>query len=309
MDKIRREKKNGRLLWLTAIFMILLTASGIRVRAQEETGQTVFLQMPGFVLEQWSPTRQMTVTRNAPVYERPDPQSAVLGSVAQGQYLDAWGQTDTGWYFVAYNGVVGYIRYEAACFLTAPQQESPAFLETEAAGAPNQSTAGAGVVLIGDSRMVTLQAAVERRFGFCPVTVVAQNGGRHEWLHDTGIPQADKVIGKGTRVLINMGVNDLSYVEQYAQDVNAWAAAWIARGATVYYASVNPVWSNVYEITQERVDLFNAALRAKLIPQIVWLDSSSYLKQHGFVSMDGLHYQDETNLLLYQYYMAGMGLA
>lgn len=155
--------------------------------------------------------------------------------------------------------------------------------------------------------MVTLKDAVERNLGSCAAAVVAKNGSRHEWLHDTGIPQADKIIGKGSRVVINMGVNDLSDADKYAKDVNYWAAVWSARGAQIYYASVNPVWANSYGMTEERVKLFNDRLKGQLIPQIIWLDSHDYLMSVGVHASDGVHYKDDTNLVLYQYYLSMIG--
>ena len=316
-------KKLAGLSVRAALILLLAGFWAVPVRAAEPEYLSEVIQMPGFKLEQWDRTRPMAVTLANEVRILPDPGAQSLGTVTAGQFIDSWGQTDTGWYFIAYNGMVGYVRYEAAAFLTAAQQEALALQEaiateqllggkqpsrTAEQPQPVAEAQQAGVVFIGDSRMVTLRESVERKLGFCPVTVVAKSGGRYEWFHDTGASQADKVIGSGTKVLINMGVNDLSNAKSYATDVNAWAAAWIARGATVYYASVNPVWTNIYGKTEEQVSLFNSTLKGLLIPQIVWLDSNTYLKQHGFSSNDGLHYLDDTNLLLYQYYLTMLGM-
>ena len=323
--------------------------------------EAVFIQMPGFVVEQWSAPRLMLVHQAAKVTVLPDLKARKIGEVAVGQFVNAWGQTDTGWYFIECSGTVAYVRYEAAAFVT-PEQLSQAQAAQEAAKAQaaqaarqaqaaqaaaqaaakaqaaqaaqqaqaaqeaakaqaaeaarqaqiaamaaQQPAVAAGIVFIGDSRMVTLKEAVEKNLGACPAAVVAENGSRYEWFHDKAIPQADRIIGKGSRVVINMGVNDLNHADKYAQDVNFWAAVWSARGAQVYYASVNPVWANNYSITQERVDLFNARLRPQLIPQIIWLDSSSYLFQSGVHAVDGLHYKDDTNLVLFNYYMTMIG--
>lgn len=229
------------------------------------------------------------------------------------------GATNTGWYFVQIGSQIGYVRYEAAAYATqdqiaAIQAQAAAAAQVQAAqqaqiaaAAANQPTVAAGIVFIGDSRMVTLKDAVERNLGSCAAAVVAKNGSRHEWLHDTGIPQADKIIGKGSRVVINMGVNDLSDADKYAKDVNYWAAVWSARGAQIYYASVNPVWANSYGMTEERVKLFNDRLKGQLIPQIIWLDSHDYLMSVGVHASDGVHYKDDTNLVLYQYYLSMIG--
>lgn len=319
-------KRMKRILLTFALMLCMIGAGKMQARAA--ASDAVFIQMPGFVVEQWSAPRAMYVYRNANVYTLPAMQAKQLGAVSAGQYVNAWGQTDTGWYFIECAGSIGYVRYENAVFVSelqaqqnaevAQQQAAMAAqqaalaaqqqaLIAQQAAVAQQQTAAAGIVFIGDSRMVTLKEAVENNLGACPAAVVAKNSSRYEWLHDTGIPQADKIIGKGTKVVINMGVNDLSHADLYVQDVNAWAAVWIARGATVYYASVNPVYANSHGMTEEKVSAFNTKLHAQLIPQIIWLDSNNYLKQHGVHSNDGIHYKDDTNLILFNYYMTMIG--
>lgn len=310
----KRNKKTAKIL-----AVVLTAALGVCVPEMTlqavETLTSVQIQMPGFVVEQFSAPRLMNVTKNAVVRTLPDNNAAKLTSVTAGNTVWGWGQTNTGWYFVQVGSQIGYVRYEAAAYATQDQiaaaaaaaQVQAAQQAQIAAAAANQPTVAAGIVFIGDSRMVTLKDAVERNLGSCAAAVVAKNGSRHEWLHDTGIPQADKIIGKGSRVVINMGVNDLSDADKYAKDVNYWAAVWSARGAQIYYASVNPVWANSYGMTEERVKLFNDRLKGQLIPQIIWLDSHDYLMGVGVHASDGVHYKDDTNLVLYQYYLSMIG--
>ena len=306
----KRNKKTAKIL-----AVVLTAALGVCVPEMTlqavETLTSVQIQMPGFVVEQFSAPRLMNVTKNAVVRTLPDHNAAKLTSVTAGNTVWGWGQTNTGWYFVQIGSQIGYVRYEAAAYATQDQiaaaQAQAAQQAQIAAAAANQPTVAAGIVFIGDSRMVTLKDAVERNLGSCAAAVVAKNGSRHEWLHDTGIPQADKIIGKGSRVIINMGVNDLSDADKYAKDVNYWAAVWSARGAQIYYASVNPVWANSYGMTEERVKLFNDRLKGQLIPQIIWLDSHDYLMSVGVHASDGVHYKDDTNLVLYQYYLSMIG--
>lgn len=322
-----------------AVVVWMLPAAGVRAQAQEPSA--IYVQMPGFVVEQWNVRRPMAVYQDAVVRVLPDQNQKELGRVEKGQFVNAWGQTDTGWYFIECNGTLGYVRYEAAAFATqeqiaqaqaaalaqqqaqeaalAQQQAQAAALAQQqaqaaaaqaaqiAAAAAQQPAVTAGIVFIGDSRMVTLKEAVENNLGPCPAAVIAKNGSRYEWFCDTAIPQGDKIIGKGSKVVINMGVNDLSNADKYAQMVNYWAAVWSARGAKIYYASVNPVWANSYGMTEERVQLFNSLLQSQLIPQITWLDSHTYLLQTGVHATDGVHYKDDTNLVLYNYYMTMIG--
>ena len=330
-------------LCLCACFGMVYPAAGLTVNAQQTNGSqqnsgTQIIEMPGYVLEQWAVSKPMSVTKSYNVRVQPNTSAQKIGSLKAGTYVKAWGQTNTGWYFVEYGGTVAYVRYEAAvpielmdaqsqaAALAAYQQYMGQAAAVPTAAQTNQAksqqssgqaqaaaiqapqTAQASVVFIGDSRMVGMQEDLTEAVGQCPVTVVAQNGARHEWLESTGIPRADRVIGKGTKVLINLGVNDLGHVKEYLELVNAWAAVWISRGAQVYYASVNPVYANSHNMTEERVTVFNRELRAGLIPQITWIDSNSYLKQVGVKSNDGIHYQPITNLVLYQYYMAMIGM-
>lgn len=351
---MRRQKnraKRKKLLCAILAAVWMLSTAGTEANTVKAALAAKFVQMPGYVVEQWSMSRPMLVHKAEKVTVQPNLQSTQIGEVLPGQYLRAWGQTDTGWYFIECQGTIAYVRYEAAAFVTEEQfekghgiaqaQEQAAAQQAQiaaqqaqaaaqeaarqaqaaaqqaaaeaarqaqiAAAAAQQPIVTAGVVFIGDSRMVTLKEAVEKALGACPAAVVAENGSRQEWFHDHGIPQADKIIGKGSKVVINMGVNDLNHADKYAQDVNFWAAVWSARGAQVYYASVNPVWANSYGLTKEKVDAFNAKLRPQLIPQVIWLDSNTYLMQTGVHAYDGLHYKDDTNLVLFNYYMTMIG--
>ncbi len=332
---MKSRKKKDRLSGAAGICAAVCLAalfSGMKVNAAQADPAAVYVQMPGFVVEQWNASRLMAVSSAAKVYSLPDQGAAPIGGVEKGQFVNAWGQTDTGWYFIECGATLGYVRYEAAAFVSPEQllqmqNELAARQQAEAqalaltqqaaeeaamqarieAAAAQQPVTAAGIVFIGDSRMVGLKETVEENLGLCPAAVIAKNGSRYEWFHDSAIPQADKIIGSGSRVVINMGVNDLSDADKYAKDMNYWGAVWSARGARVYYASVNPVWANSYGMTEERVQLFNDRLKSQLIPQVIWLDSHSYLMQSGVHAKDGVHYKDDTNLVLYQYYMTMIG--
>ena len=301
----RKRGLKGRMALAGMGVALCLSGAGLFALSAEaapgaEKQSAVSVQMPGFVVEQWSVPKPMKAIKDARVQTLADENAAKLGDVTAGQELLAWGQTDTGWYFVQWQDTLGYIRQDAAAFADGAQTGQTG----EAAEQPVQA---AGIVFIGDSRMVTLKESVEKELGSCVAAVIAKNGSRYEWFHDTAIPQADKIIGSGSRVVINMGVNDLNDADKYAQDMNYWGAVWSARGAQVYYASVNPVWENPHGMTQERVKLFNDRLKAQLIPQITWLDSHNYLLGTGVHAYDGIHYKDDTNLVLYHYYLTMIG--
>lgn len=306
-------KAGSKLILCSMGIAAALSMPNLHVQAAENEAAgacrtAVFIPMPGFVVEQWNMPRLMVVSQDAKVFTMPDKNAPQLGLVLAGECVHAWGQTDSGWYFIECNGTLGYVRYEAAYFQSDGSQTADSKeAALQVSDAQLQSMAAAGVVFIGDSRMETLKESVENNLGVCPAAVVAKGGSRYEWFRDSGVPQADKIIGKGSKVVINMGVNDLGDADDYAQLVNTWAAVWTQRGATVYYASVNPVWANSFGMTEERVELFNNRLQSQLAPYVIWLDSHSYLMASGVHATDGVHYKDDTNLILFHYYMTMIG--
>ena len=169
------------------------------------------------------------------------------------------------------------------------------------AAAENQTPVPAPVVLIGDSRFVQMQEAV----GPNPCAWVASSGQGYKWLEESALARADRLIGGGTRVLINLGVNDTRNADKYLALINAKAAEWVQRGAVVYYASVNPVWTNPH-VTKEQVEAFNTRLQAGLAPYIQWIDSYHYLLSTGMRLVDGLHFVEDTSRRIYTYYMAAL---
>nr|WP_297771229.1 SH3 domain-containing protein [uncultured Butyrivibrio sp.] len=175
----------------------------------------------------------------------------------------------------------------------AQTQTQPAQAVAPASSAP--VAAPAGVLFIGDSRCVQMKAAVDG--GGC--SWICENAKGYVWLNDTAIARADAIVGKGTKVVICLGVNDTGNIDNYANLVNAYAAVWAQRGAKTYFCSVNPVWENPYR-TEEQVKAFNSAMPGKLAG-ITWLDTHSWLETNGYRLVDGLHYDGNTYINLFNY--------
>ena len=145
---------------------------------------------------------------------------------------------------IDYGGVSGYVN--GAYLAAVPSGETQADGQT-ALPQTGQIIPGAAMVFIGDSRFVQMEEAV----GENPYVWIAESGKGLDWFEEKGVQRADAVIGTGTRVLINLGVNDVRNIDRYITFFNQKAAEWTLRGAVVYYASVNPVWTNPY-VTKER---------------------------------------------------------
>ena len=220
-----------------------------------------------------------------------------IGVLTQGQVVSVLASDPSGWQVVDYGGGSGYVN---GAYLTAV----PAAVgETQAGGEAalpqaGQIIPGAAMVFIGDSRFVQMEEAV----GENPYVWIAESGKGLDWFEEKGVQRADAVIGTGTRVLINLGVNDVRNIDRYIEFFNQKAAEWTLRGAVVYYASVNPVWTNPY-VTKEQVEAFNQKLQAGLAPYVIWIDSYSWLQAAGMRIVDGLHYDEATYRNLYALYL------
>ena len=210
------------------------------------------------------------------------------------------GQADTGWYFFMKDGQAVYAS-DKYLSETQPELPPPTPVAPAAPAGPAQAVAApAGVIMVGDSRCVQMQEAVGG--GGC--SWICENSKEYTWFVDKAIPRFDPYVGKGTKVVINMGVNDPEHYRSYVEVVNAKAAEWAARGAKTYFVSVNPVWENPYT-DQADVDTFNANVPG-MLSGVRWIDTSSWLNTNGYRLVDGLHYDAPTYVNIFNLIMGSL---
>ena len=161
------------------------------------------------------------------------------------------------------------------------------------APAPQAVAAPAGILFIGDSRCVQMKEAV----GGGNSSWICENAKGYDWLCEKAIGQADQCVGKGTKVVICLGVNDTRNASNYAAVINQKAAEWAGRGAKTYFVSVNPVWENPW-VTEDQVINFNATIAGQL-SGVRYIDTHSWLASHGYYLVDGLHYNTETYINIF----------
>lgn len=252
--------------------------------------------------------RVMYASNSVNVRKGPSTDFEKVGSLKLGQEVSVTGQADTDWYEIQYGGGCSYVSNK---YLQDEKPEKTQVLETDAQ--PQETAAQepqpeepvvevknvAGVILVGDSRFVQMKDSV----GDNPCTWIAESGKGYNWFNENAVARIDNCVGKGSKILINLGVNDAGNHQKYLALVNAKAEEWVNKGAKVYYASVNPVWENPY-VTEEQVEYFNAQMQGGLSGNIQWIDSNSYLKSIGYKLVDGLHYSAETYQNIYVYYMS-----
>lgn len=175
------------------------------------------------------------------------------------------------------------------------QNEQNQAAQVQLAPAPQVAPvmAPAGILFIGDSRCVQMQEATNG--GGC--SWVCEGGKGYGWFTTKAMERAEPSIGKGTKVVICLGVNDPGNANAYAAFVNQKAAEWAARGAKTYYVSVNPVWDNPWT-SPEQVINFNGTVASQLAG-VRWIDTYSVLMSSGFGMVDGMHFDYNTNVTVF----------
>ena len=180
----------------------------------------------------------------------------------------------------------------------AKQQEAAQAAQAQTIPQPNPAPqpevpAPAGILFIGDSRTCQMQSAT----GGANCSWICEYGTSYDWFEQTAVPKADQLIGQGTKVVICMGVNDPNHLNSYASLVNRKAGDWNARGAQVYFVSLNPC-AQPYEDKNPQIDAFNSTMPG-LLSGVKWIDTASTVKQGGYVLVDGIHYDAMGNVNIF----------
>jgi len=258
---------------------------------------------------------------NVNIRKGPSTEFEPLGMLKLGEAVEAIGQDEGGWYEFMYHNEVAfacddYLSDEKPVFeeesedgeqadagtqvLVPEDDDLIPDIEAEHEQEVAEVTDPSDVLIIGDSRCVMMKSATGG--GGC--SWICQKSKGYKWLESTAIPEADEMIGSGTKVVINLGVNDVGNVNRYAALVNSKAAEWAERGAVTYYVSVNPVSDNA-RVSEAQVEFFNNQIQSQL-SGIRWIDTHGYLMSDGFNATDGIHYDNATSVKIFQAIMGSL---
>ncbi|MBR6237666.1 MAG: SH3 domain-containing protein [Lachnospiraceae bacterium] len=263
--------------------------------------------------------KTMYAVSNVNIRKGPSTDFESVGMLKLGEEIETIGQDAEGWYEFDYKGLTVFAcddylsdekpevptpspeeetkeSTEISPDITEPVAEEEAEVESE----PAEEVDPADVLIIGDSRCVMMKSATSG--GGCSWICKSSKG--YKWFESTAIPEADTMIGNGTKVVICLGVNDVGNVNKYAKLVNSKAEEWAEKGAKTYYVSVNPVQDNA-RVSQAQIEFFNAKLQSQLVG-ISWIDTHSYLMSNGYVTTDGLHYNNTTSRTIFQVIMSSL---
>lgn len=153
-------------------------------------------------------------------------------------------------------------------------------------------------VFVGDSRYVGMSFMAQEQDVF-----ICKNNMGYDYL----IEQMDNIrraCDENTALIIGLGVNDINYSsDNYIKKINEMARQMNCR---IYYMLVNPVDEEKetlygYSVKNEKIDLFNQKMINGLDSSVGIIDTNSYLKSTGYLTVDGLHYATETYRAVYDY--------
>jgi hypothetical protein len=111
-------------------------------------------------------------------------------------------------------------------------------------------------------------------------------------------------IDKNSILIVGLGVNDYaSNYKNYIKTMNELADTLDCR---VYYMLINPVEEDKealygYSTSNEMIDKYNALMKAGFSSKVGVIDTNTYLKEDGFYTSDGLHYDDNTYKKVYNF--------
>ena len=162
-------------------------------------------------------------------------------------------------------------------------------------------------VYVGDSRTKGLKAALEK-YGRITgkETFICEIGEGYDFLM-ANMANIRSVCDSSTVLIIGLGINDMKYrYNEYIAAINNMAAT---MDCQIYFMLVNPVneaeeaAGGKFHITNADIDTFNARMLSGLGPSVHIIDTNSYLKNVivNYTTMDGLHYTDETYIIVYDY--------
>ena len=158
----------------------------------------------------------------------------------------------------------------------------------------------ADIIIIGDSRMVGLcsYSWYKNEHGTC----VAKSAMGYKWMVETAIPKVNEILKNKKEYYItsNLGVNDLYNVNKYIDKYKELATTtW--KDHDIFIISVNPTKGN-YDGRNSEINSFNSKVKSELssYKNIIYCNTIDTLRNEGFGSNDGLHYNQTSSKRIYE---------
>lgn len=108
---------------------------------------------------------------------------------------------------------------------------------------------------------------------------------------------------RGYNVVFNLGANQWWSAWEYVNLLNSLPDEFTAENHIIVMP-VNPT-DGRFSWMNEKFDAFNQILKENLRSDYEYVDTASYMKEHGFETADGLHYTTYQDGILYSYLIYG----
>jgi hypothetical protein len=153
-------------------------------------------------------------------------------------------------------------------------------------------------IFVGDSRYVGM-----KKFAQSDDVFIAQVGEGYYFLA-SNMNKILEYIDKNSILIVGLGVND--YASNYKNYIKVMNELADTLDCKVYYMLINPVDEDKealygYSATNEMIDKYNALIKAGFNSKVGVIDTNTYLKEDGFYTSDGLHYDDNTYKKVYNF--------
>lgn len=149
-------------------------------------------------------------------------------------------------------------------------------------------------LFVGDSRFCFWQI-----WGL-PGNYIAESGQGLNMIYDN----YDEIVSyRDYNVVFNLGANQWWSGEEYVNLLNSFPEEFIENNHIIVM-SVNPTDGN-YAYLNEKFDNYNSIVRDNLRDEYEYFDMSSYMKDNGFSTADGLHYTTNQDYIMYDFFMNG----
>lgn len=151
------------------------------------------------------------------------------------------------------------------------------------------------VIFVGDSRTVSMQEAVGDACIY-----IGKDGEGYRWFASDGVTALTAALENDPTqtVVYNLGVNDPENANLYVELYSSIASQYT--DTPFYYLSVNPLSDEAdCNTTNEMIQEFNQTIKNAFPDH--YLDCYDYLMEHGFDTVDGLHYTEATSNVIHDY--------
>lgn len=156
------------------------------------------------------------------------------------------------------------------------------------------------LILIGDSRTAQMYDAVTTKEA---ASWIAECGKGYHWFSEIAVPIVDCMDLQGKTIEIELGANDLAaygpeIVDNYIKFYQTKALEWVKKGAKVRVISLKPIAYHT-KFSEGSIEEFNRRISESLPKELEYIDMNTFLKENGFQTIDGVHYDDTTYQKIY----------